>query len=74
MLQQGRYGKRLDPLLEIRDEIVEDPDRHVAQYNAVLAQVKVPQALLVLPRRILDLEWLVTGVLFHVVQQSQSIT
>jgi len=74
VFQQGRHRKRLDPLLEIRDEIVEDPNRHVAEYNAVLAQVKVPQALFVLSRRILDLERLVTGILLHVVQQSQSIT
>jgi len=74
MLQQGRYRERLDSLLEIRDEIIENPERHVTEHDTIFAQVEVPQALLVLSRCILDLERLVARVLFHVMQQSQSIT
>lgn len=73
MLQQGWYRERLDSLLEIRDNIVENPECHVAQYDTILAQIEVSQALLILPRCIFDLEWLVAGVLLHVVQQSQGI-
>lgn len=73
MLQQGRHCESLDPLLEIRDEIVENPESHVTQYDTVLAQVEIPQALLVLSGRVLDLERLVTGVLLHVVQQTQGV-
>jgi len=67
VLQQGWYRKGLNSFLEIRDEIVENPESHVAQYDAVLAQVKVPQALFILPRRVLDLERLVARILLHIV-------
>lgn len=73
MLQQGRYRERLNSLLEIRDKIVEDPESHVAQHDAILAQIEIPQALLVLPGRVLDLERLVAGILLHIMQQTQSI-
>jgi len=73
VLQQGWYRESLNSLFEIRDEIIEDPEGHVAQHDAVFAQVKVPQALLVLPGRVFYLEWLVAGVLLHVVQQTQGI-
>jgi len=74
MLWQDWYHKHLDSFFEIRDEIVENPERYITQHDVIFAQVEVPQVLLVLFRCFLDLEWLVARVLLHVVQQSQGIT
>lgn len=73
VLQQRWNRQWLHSFLQMRHDAVEDPERDVVQHASVFAEIKVAQALVVLSGRVLHLERLVPGVLFHAVQQSEGV-
>ena len=56
MLEHGRHDHRIELLLAVLDDRVHEPDGQVAEYAAILGQIEIPQTVLVLPRRVLELK------------------
>ena len=73
MFEESWHRQSLNPLLQGRHDVVEDPECHVTQHYTILAQIEIPQTLFVLSRCVLNLEGLVPGVLFNSVQQPQGV-